>query len=397
MRGYVRKRGDKWYYSFDVGKVNGKRKRYERVGGKTKAEAQRKLAIAMSQYNNTGKKFKTSEISVSDYLDYWLDNYVKINCKYNTLANYKRNIENHIKPELGIYKLKSLDPSTLQEFINRKYLAGFSKNHLANIKTVLSGSMRMAVQPYKFIQSNPMQYVKLPKKINKRKNTNKKKILSNAEVNNIFNRFSFGDNLYIPLVIAYHTGLRASEVCALTWDRINENKLTVDRILINKNGNWNFGPPKTKSSNRTIKIGKTLLEILKKHKEKQLEFKEHGGIYYKKYAEKKGAIIQAPGSLKFICTKQDGTLLTPNSLKYLSRVVNYELNIDFNFHALRHTHATMLIENGANIKAVQSRLGHARISTTMNTYAHVTEKMTNEVVDLLEENLPTDLKSVDKA
>jgi site-specific recombinase XerD len=65
----------------------------------------------------------------------------------------------------------------------------------------------------------------------------------------------------------------------------------------------------------------------------------------------------------------------------------------FNFHSLRHPHATTLIENGANIKDVQSRLGHANIETTLGTYTHSTEKMAEQSVDIFENavnhNLPT--------
>lgn len=56
-----------------------------------------------------------------------------------------------------------------------------------------------------------------------------------------------------------------------------------------------------------------------------------------------------------VCTKENGEPITTNSLKYLSHVVNYELNICFNFHSLRHTHASMLLAAGANIKANQKR------------------------------------------
>ena len=57
----------------------------------------------------------------------------------------------------------------------------------------------------------------------------------------------------------------------------------------------------------------------------------------------------------------------------------------FDYHSLRHTHATILIESGANIKDVQTRLGHSNIQTTLQTYVHDTEKMASESVDLFEQ------------
>ena len=61
-------------------------------------------------------------------------------------------------------------------------------------------------------------------------------------------------------------------------------------------------------------------------------------------------------------------------------------------HSLRHTHATLLLEKGANIKDIQRRLGHSKLSTTMDTYSHVTENMRNSTVSIFEtiiEKLPT--------
>lgn len=84
-----------------------------------------------------------------------------------------------------------------------------------------------------------------------------------------------------------------------------------------------------------------------------------------------------------VCIKENGSMLTSGSFRYCSRVVHYELgNPSFDYHSLRHTHATILIENGANIKDVQERLGHSNIETTMNTYVHNTDSMKKESVDI---------------
>lgn len=373
MQGGVRKKGNRWYYYLDLGTVDGKRKKIERSGGATKKEALATLRKALNEFENAGSVLNESNISVADYFDYWYKEYVLINCKYNTQQCYKGVIKNHIKPSLGMYKLKSLNPAALQEFLNKKYRNGFSKNSLSNFFGVLSGALRMAVYPYQLTKENPMQYVSMPK-YNKIKNENEElKIITNTDFNKIIDRFPQGSSFYIPLQIGFSTGMRAAEVCGLTWDciNLNEKTLRVDKILIGKGkGIFEFGSPKTQSSRREILMGPTLTTILKKHKIWQNENKLKYGEHYT--------------DSKFVCTKENGELVSMDSLKYLSRIVNYELVIPFNFHSLRHTHATMLLEAGANIKEIQKRLGHSKLSTTMDTYSHVTNKMQMDTVNIFE-------------
>lgn len=385
MQGSVRKKGNRWYYSFELAKENGKRKKIERAGGATKKEALKALRDAISQYDNTGTILTESNMSISDYLDYWLNEYVKINCKYNTYVGYKRLINNHIKPEIGIYKIKNITSARLQELINLKYRNGFSKNYLSNLYGVLSGSFKAATYPYKLIKENPMTYVSLPK-YNKKliNNVDDLKIITLNQFNTILERFPYGSNMHIPLQIGFHTGMRVAEVISLTWDCIDleEKTIKVEKILYrNEFKQWVFGPPKTKASYRTIYIGDTLVSLLKKYRLDQKANKLRYGEYYKKY------------DYDYVCLKDNGELLTTDSIKYLSRVVNYELNIPFKFHSLRHTHATMLLESGANIKDIQRRLGHSKLSTTMDTYSHVTKSMSFDSVNIFEnalkEKLPT--------
>lgn len=373
MRGGVRKRGKKWSYYFDLGIVEGKRKKKEKGGFNSSGEAQKALRIAISEFEKCGSPINESNISVADYFDYWLNEYVMLNCKYNTQQNYKGVIKNHIKPNIGDYKLKNITPSVLQEFINSRYINGMSKNSLSNILGVVTCAFKMAVHPYQLIKENPTQYIKLPKDNNRRNQYTDFIVLSKKEFDTIIDRFPAGSSFYIPLQIAFHTGMRGGEVCALTWDNVNleEGTITVEHTLIGKGkGIFELGTPKTKSSYRTIKIGETLCNILKKHKLYQKENKLFYGVYYK--------------DSNFVCTKENGEHITTDTLKYLSRVVNYSLNINFNFHALRHTHATMLLEAEADMKDIQKRLGHSKLSTTMDTYSHVTEKMEKKTVNIFE-------------
>ncbi len=163
---------------------------------------------------------------------------------------------------------------------------------------------------------------------------------------------------------------------------------------------WYFQTPKTNTSNRTIKFGETLYKALKKAKldktKNRLKYGEHFTEYYlKSEIDEKGDTIQRiisasralPVSLPsadLVCVRDDGSMISTDSFKYVSRIVNHNMHIPFNYHSLRHTHATMLIEAGAPLKDVQERLGHADIQTTMNKYVHNTDEMRLETVEIFE-------------
>lgn len=341
------------------------------------------------------KIFCSHTISLSEYLDFWQKNYVKLNCKYSTISGYKIMIEKHIKPALGDYKLPYLSPGKIQEFINQKYTYGLGRRYIANILSVLNSSLKMAVYPYKIISENPVNYVKIPKNTNTKIHT-QNKVLSREEINKIFARFPQGSSFFIPMQIAYHTGLRIGECCALTWDDIDleNNILTVSKSLSHQDLNWVFGSTKTEKSNRSIPFGKSLSVILKNHKKLQQKNKMKLGEnyinYYKTNNDTLYEVKNIPNyftcnsEIEFVCTSNIGKLVTPVSFRYCSKVINYELMIEFNFHALRHTHATRLIENGAKMKDVQTRLGHSKLSTTMDIYTHTTSAMSLETVNIFE-------------
>ena len=85
----VRKRGQKWQYQFEAAKIEGKRKQITKSGFNTKKEALDAGVKALAEYNNSGLHFEPSEISMSDYLDYWLENYVELNLRTNTIAGLR--------------------------------------------------------------------------------------------------------------------------------------------------------------------------------------------------------------------------------------------------------------------------------------------------------------------
>lgn len=373
MQGSVRKRSKTWSYYFDIGKVQGKRKRKEKGGFKTKAEAQEALRQALYEYEHSGRTFSESNISVSDYFDKWFQEYALLNCKFNTQILYKKMIKNHIKTAIGNYKLKSISPSIIQELINTKYNNNMSRSSISTILGILSNGFNMAVYPYKLIKESPIKNIILPRNKDTTPPSEDAKIITQEVFNKILRRFPEKSSFYIPLQIAFYTGMRRGEVCALSWDDIDlENKtINVRYTLVCKGqGVFELGSPKTKSSNRTIIVGKTLIDILKKHKLEQIKNKS---FYGDKYIDS-----------NFVCTKKTGAHVTTETLGYLARVVSSEIHPGFTFHMLRHTHATMLLEAGANIKDIQKRLGHSKLSTTIDTYSHVTKTMEQNTVDIFE-------------
>ena len=214
--------------------------------------------------------------------------------------------------------------------------------------------------------------------------------------------------------------MRVSEVYGLTWDCIDfENKtLTINKNIIKKNqyglpkrrnitkghsvGVWYYGDCKNPQSRRKISIGDTLIKALKEYKKEQEENKKFYGDSYLYYYEKKvlnditkkeeTKLIEAKGELEvalpkaeLVFVKDNGQFLGTDSPKYAFKVIHYELGINSRFHDFRDTHATRLIENGADIKAVSQRLGHSTIQTTYNIYVRVTNKMETETVNRFEE------------
>ena len=409
MTGGVRKRGSKWSYYFDLGKIDGKRKKKEKSGFRTKKEAETALANAISEYNNAGLVFEPTEITVADYLDYWFDIHVKVNLKYNTQSSYYKIIENHLKKRFGSYKLKAINASIVQEYANELKMNGYSKSMLIGVLTTFSSAMDYAVEPLQYIPNNPLKLVKFPKV---EKKPRQRIVLPMEDWKRIQERF-IGTRFYVMLMIGFHTGLRIGEVAALTWDdidfekqEISVNKTTIKRANVyGRMGAWYFNTTKTESSNRTVKIGETLLAFLKEEKTRQEANELKYGEYYTIHClaqekDEKGNTIYRicpfQKTIKatlprtnLICVEENGQYTSTDSFKYCSRIINKAMHINFDFHSLRHTHATMLIENGAHVKAVQERLGHQKIETTLQTYVHNTTSLEQSAVDVFEQAINT--------
>lgn len=401
--GSLRKRGDKWYYSFEAGSIDGTRKRIEHPGGRTKAEASAALRAAMQEYENGGVKIRRNNYTIHDYFDYWFDSYVMKELRPNTQSNYRNVIDKYIDPAIGRYKLKSISPAKLQKMMDDLGKTGLSKHSVEIILTVLRKGLKMAVFPYQLIKENPGNYIGMPRFPESHGKTRSDlRIITLEQYRQILAITPFSNPFNVPLQLAFGTGMRRGEVSGLEWSAVDLENGTIDihQAMLQKtkkkrkadaeyktkvkysdptikpgherssNAPWDLGPLKTSASYRKISIGPSVIELLKKKRADQEVQRERYGKYYY--------------DSDFVCTKENGKPVTPNSIKYHADKIQKELGFPFDFHSLRHTHATMLLQNGDNIKSIQKRLGHARISTTLDTYAHVTDEMNKKSVDIFE-------------
>lgn len=365
----TRKRGDRWQYYFEGAKVDGKRKQVVKSGFRTKKEAYEAGVRALAEYDGTSSHVRP-EMSVNEYLDEWIRLYVDTNLKLSTKKNYTNTLNKNVRPRIGGYRLTAVTPAMVQGVLNDLQRAGKSASYITLVRIVMRSAFAYAVRPMGYIKENPVTHAKTPKGSVKPRT---RRVITREEIARILDRFE-GTGFKLPILIGYNAGLRISETYGLTWDNIDleTGSITVEKQLRQYKKRWYFSEPKNEASIRTVLIGKTLTDALREEYDRQQREREELGEYYQ-------------DTRNLVNAKAGGGFYTPNSFAYASRIIRFELGIsDFDFHSLRHTHATMLIEAGANIKDVSARLGHSRVETTLQIYTHQTTSMAEETVNLFE-------------
>ena len=375
-QGHIRKRSDGlWEGQYSTLDSNGKRIRHS-VYGKTQKEATQKLNTKTNEIN-MGIYIPYDKMSLGEWCDIWLRDYLK-DVKQSTVHQYEYQIRMHIKPALGRCKLQKVTPPMIQNFYNEsmkekkvtgkdgkiKQKKGLSPKSIKNLHGVMHKLFNQAVA-CRYIPMNPCTACKLPR-VEKREMST----INDEKMSEFLNAIK-GDKYENLYFVDVFTGMREAELIGLTWDCIDfengliyvEKQLRRDHALAGEQ--YAFTSLKN-GKTRTVRPAHDVFDALQKERTKQRENRL-----------KYGSSFSNEDNLVF--TNEIGEHLSCvtvyNHIKRILASIGLE---HVRFHDLRHTYATISLQNGDNIKTVSKNLGHATVAFTLDVYGHVTEEMEKE-------------------
>lgn len=386
MKGSVRKRGTKWSYRVELGRENGKRTQIERGGFNTKKEAEKAMADTLCELNNHGEMIENTKISFCDVYNEFIETEAKATRAYATLKRYDSLYRNHYKPEFGKYYVYQITSQQIKKFLAdkaEKYSEEYVKGLYKTLKVIIEYAHRM-----KYTKKNAFDEVPAPPDP---RHISDIRSYSKEELELMSDRLK-ETNIKTSFYIALNTGLRESEVFGLRWEDIDFEKQTirVNKQLLFQDKKWCFCPLKTINAYRSVNITESFCNYLRKLKTEQEKSKEIYGDGYKRnfvtdrLERNKEKLLEITD---FVNIKVNGEMLTTNSIKFMARMFKNDLGLDFRFHNLRHTYATVNAENGVSPRYVQEMLGHSKFEFTLKYYTHVTDKMSDLARNVLESNL----------
>lgn len=364
--GSIRKRaGGRWEGRYTAGYHPETGKRIiKNVLGKTQAVCKAKLkkAIEESQSLDVGR---ADEYTVAAWLRTWFELYAKPHIRPSTM-NYYRNIEQHIIPAIGDIPLNKLTTRDLQKLYNdlqsngrlrkvqKKEKPGLSNSTVRGIHMMLHNALDRAVKE-KLILTNPTENCIIPK-IEKQE----MKILHPDHISAYLNAAERRNALpmfYLELV----TGLRKGEITALLWSDLDAKNKTISvskQYIKNPNGELTLSRPKTETSVRKVSIPQEAVDLL---------MVEHG---------------KHPENPYMFPSPATGEMYYPDSVVNLHKKILKDAGLPhIRFHDLRHTFATLALQNGVDVKTVSSMLGHYDAGFTLRTYTHATRQMQQKAAE----------------
>ena len=365
--GNIRKRADgRWEGRYTAGYHPETGKRIiKNVLGKTQAECKAKLkkAIEESQSLDVGR---ADEYTVAAWLRTWFELYAKPHIRPSTMNYYHRNIEQHIIPAIGDIPLNKLTTRDLQKLYNdlqsngrlrkvqKKKKPGLSNSTVRGIHMMLHNALDRAMKE-KLILSNPTENCIIPK-IEKQE----MKILRPDPISSYLNAAERRNALpmfYLELV----SGLRKGELTALLWSDLDIQNRTISvskQYVKNPNGELALTRPKTETSVRKVSIPQEAVDLL---------ISEHD---------------KHPDNPYMFPSPITGEMYYPDSIVNLHKKILKDAGLPhIRFHDLRHTFATLALQNGVDVKTVSSMLGHYDAGFTLRTYTHATRQMQQKAAE----------------
>ena len=365
--GNIRKRSDgRWEGRYTAGRDPATGKAiYKNVLAKTQKECKEKLKRAIEK-NAKVDTIRAEQYTVGQWMDVWFENCAKIKVRPSSHKTYRGYIDNHIKPNIGkipLSKLSSLDLQKLYKKLlsggrverieSKNQPKGLSPKTVRNINQVISSAMDFAIDQ-KLIATNPTDGCALPKLEHREMKTlpteQLTSFLREAKESGVFELY------YIELA----TGLRRGELLGLKWEDIDLERGTIQvrRQIARIDGEIVEAPLKTKNSYRVLSIGADAVEILKEQRKRT-----HS---------------------EYVFPSPTGGPMSPDSvLHMLHRVLKRAGLPKIRFHDMRHTFATVALQNGVDIKTVSGMLGHYSAGFTLDTYAHVTTQAQRQAADTM--------------
>lgn len=340
------------------------------------------------QANNT-TEFSVTRTTLSQLMDYWLKNYKKNSIRPKTYARYESCLRLYINPYLGTLLVSHLTPQIIQDQLNDlstgqiKGIKGgtISSSTIRCTRRYLSEALDYAIN-INLIKRNPSKMTKPPRLVCREISplstqqsvdlTHEMKKQYFLHENEPYRMVYYAS--YIAVLIALSTGMRLGEVFGLCWDAVDltNNIISVKRTISTGLKEKTFA--ETKSSRRSIPISKKTTEELKLFQEFQECYKQSLGDKWNTH------------QFKPLITGVFGSILSTSNFKsrYFIPVLQKLGLQDRTFHDLRHTHATLLLQQKINPKIVQERLGHSTITITLDTYSHLVPDIQKEAVKALE-------------
>lgn len=352
-----------WEARYTAGVYPGTGKQIQRsITGKTQKDVAQKLKAATAALD-AGTYQAPSKMTVGEWLDIWQREYLG-GVKPFTVASYKSQIENHIRPALGAVKLEVLNAHTIQRFYNnlkavRKDKEALSPKSIKNIHGVLHKALQQAVA-IGYIRFNPAEYCTLPR-------CQKVEIKPlDEEQSKAFLQAIKGQRFEDLFTVTLFTGMREGEVLGLQWDCVDfkTGTILIDKQLQRekkRNSKYILAPTKN-GKGRTIAPAPRVMQILRVYRAKQAAQRLKAGELW----EDSGLVF----------TDDFGHHLAIHTVykDYKATVASIGCP-EARFHDLRHSYAVAAIRSGDDIKTVQGNLGHATAAFTLDVYGHVTDQM----------------------